>query len=252
MNVSSTHHRARSPAVTNANVDAGELAKFAALAHHWWDPESVMFGPLHRMNPVRLAWIDEVCGGLQAKRVVDVGCGGGILSEAMAARGARVLGIDVGEKALGVAKLHQLETGCEVEYRLVAAETLAATEPAAFDIVTCLELLEHVPDPAAIVAACAALVRPGGLVVIATINRNPKAYALAVVAAEYLLGLLPRGTHDYAKFLTPAEIASFGRRAGLADAAITGITYNPFARTFRLTPDTDVNYLMALSRPDHA
>jgi 2-polyprenyl-6-hydroxyphenyl methylase/3-demethylubiquinone-9 3-methyltransferase len=211
-----------------------------------------MFGPLHRMNPLRLAWIEQVCGGLAGRRVVDVGCGGGILSEAMAARGARVLGIDVGEKALGVAKLHRLESGCDVEYRLVAAEALAATEPAAFDVVTCLELLEHVPDPAAIVAACAALVRPGGFVVISTINRNPKAYALAVVAAEYLLGLLPRGTHDYAKFLTPAEIASFGRRAGLVDTAITGIAYNPFGKTFRLTPDTDVNYLIALSRPANA
>lgn len=235
----------------SVNVDAGELAKFAALAHHWWDPESVMFGPLHRMNPLRLAWIEEACSGLAGKRIVDVGCGGGILSEAMAARGARVLGIDVGDKALGVAKLHQLESGSDVEYRLVAAETLAGAEPAAFDAVTCLELLEHVPDPAAIIAACAALVRPGGIVIISTINRNPKAYALAVVAAEYLLGLLPRGTHDYAKFLTPAEIASFGRRAGLVGTAITGVTYNPFGKTFRLTTDTSVNYLMAFTRPAH-
>ena len=232
-----------------ANVDPGELAKFAALAHHWWDRESVMFGPLHRMNPLRLAWIDEVCGGLAGKRIVDVGCGGGILSESMAARGARVLGIDMGDKALGVAKLHKLESGSDVDYRLVAAEALAAEEPATFDVVTCLELLEHVPDPGAIVTACAALVRPGGVVIVSTINRNPKAYALAVIAAEYVLGLLPRGTHDYAKFLTPAEIARFGRRAGLVSTAITGVTYNPFGKTFRLSADTDVNYLMALSRP---
>jgi 2-polyprenyl-6-hydroxyphenyl methylase/3-demethylubiquinone-9 3-methyltransferase len=249
MKVPLTQVPARPRSATTANVEAGEVAKFAALAHHWWDPQSTMFGPLHRMNPVRLAWIDQVCGGLAGKRVVDVGCGGGILSESMAGRGARVLGIDVGEKALGVAKLHQLESGCDVEYRLIAADALAATEPSAFDVVTCLEVLEHVPDPAAMVAACAALVRPGGLVFVATINRNPKAYALAVLAAEYLLGLLPRGTHDYAKFLTPAEIAGFGRRAGLIDTAITGVTYNPFGRTFRLDPDTDVNYLMALARP---
>jgi 2-polyprenyl-6-hydroxyphenyl methylase/3-demethylubiquinone-9 3-methyltransferase len=250
MNPSATH-RTPLPPGASANVDAGELAKFAALAHHWWDPESTMFGPLHRMNPLRLAWIEEACGGLQDKRVVDVGCGGGILSEAMAARGARVLGIDVGEKALGVAKLHRLESGSDVEYRLVAAETLAKEQPAGFDLVTCLELLEHVPDPGAIVAACGHLVRPGGRVIVSTINRNPKAYALAVIAAEYVLGLLPRGTHDYAKFQKPAEIARFGRDAGLEPAAITGITYNPFDRSFRLTPDIDVNYLMALARPGH-
>lgn len=231
------------------NVDAGEIAKFASLAHHWWDPESAMFGPLHKINPLRLSWIEQVSGGVGGKRVVDVGCGGGILSEALAARGATVVGIDLGEKALGVAKLHQLESASSVDYRLVAAEAYASEAPAAFDLVTCMELLEHVPDPASILSACAALAKPGGLVVIATINRNPKAYALAIVAAEYVLQMLPRGTHDYAKLLTPAEVASLARRAGLVVAGIIGLTYNPFTKAFRLGPDTDVNYMMALRRP---
>lgn len=247
----STDTRTRTLPAPPANVDAGELAKFAAHAHHWWDPESAMFGPLHRMNPLRLDWIETVCGALTGKRVADVGCGGGILSEGMASRGARVLGIDLGEKALGVARLHKLESGSDVEYRLVAAEALAASEPGAFDVVTCLELLEHVPNPGAIVAACGALVRPGGTVVVSTINRTPKAYAQAVVAAEYLLGLLPRGTHDYAKFVKPAEVASFARRAGLVSSAITGVAYNPLDKTFRLTADTGVNYMLAFSRPVH-
>jgi 2-polyprenyl-6-hydroxyphenyl methylase / 3-demethylubiquinone-9 3-methyltransferase len=231
------------------NVDAGELAKFGSIAHHWWDPESTMFGPLHKINPVRLEWIAMIAGDLKGKRVVDVGCGGGILSESLAARGAAVVGIDLGDKALGVAKLHQLESGSSVDYRLVSAEAFAGESPAAFDIVTCMELLEHVPDPASIVAACATLVKPDGLVVISTINRNPKAYALAVLAAEYLLQILPRGTHDYAKFLTPAEVAGFARRAGLVTAGIIGMTYSPFAKTFRLDPDTAVNYMMAFRRP---
>jgi len=237
------------PISPGGNVDAGEVAKFGALAHHWWDPASTMFGPLHKINPLRLGWIEQMSGGVEAKQVVDVGCGGGILSESLAARGARVVGIDLGEKALGVAKLHQLESGSSVDYRLVAAETLAAESPGAFDIVTCMELLEHVPDPASIIAACAALAKPGGLVVISTINRNPKAYALAILAAEYVLQMLPRGTHDYAKLLTPAEIAGFGRRAGLDVAAIIGMTYNPLAKTFSLDQDTDVNYMMAFRRP---
>ncbi len=241
------------PAPANAaNVDAAELAKFGSLAHHWWDPDSAMFGPLHRINPLRLDWVDRVGGGLAGKRVVDVGCGGGILSESMAERGASVLGIDLGEKALGVAKLHKLESGATVEYRLVAAEALAIEAPGAFDLVTCMELLEHVPDPASIVAACAALVKPGGVVAIATINRNPKAYALAILGAEYVLGLLPRGTHDYAKFRKPSEVAQFARRAGLTPLDLTGLTYNPLTKQFRLGPDTAVNYLMAFRRPADA
>ena len=237
------------PISPGGNVDAGEVAKFGALAHHWWDPASTMFGPLHKINPLRLRWIEQMSEGVEAKHIVDVGCGGGILSESLAARGARVVGIDLGEKALGVAKLHQLESGSSVNYRLVAAETLAAESPGAFDIVTCMELLEHVPDPASIIAACAALAKPGGLVVISTINRNPKAYALAILAAEYVLQMLPRGTHDYAKLLTPAEIAGFGRGAGLDVAGIIGMTYNPLAKTFSLDQDTDVNYMMAFRRP---
>jgi 2-polyprenyl-6-hydroxyphenyl methylase/3-demethylubiquinone-9 3-methyltransferase len=234
---------------SDANVDAGELAKFGTLAHHWWDPESTMFGPLHKLNPLRLAWIEQMAGGLSGKRVVDVGCGGGILSESLAAQGASVVGIDLGEKALGVAKLHQLESGSDVEYRLLAAEALARETPAAFDLVTCMELVEHVPDPASIVAACGALAKPGGLVVISTINRNPKAYALAVLGAEYVLQMLPRGTHDYARFITPAELAGFARRGGLAPSGIAGVTYNPFTKTFRRDADTDVNYMMAFRRP---
>jgi 2-polyprenyl-6-hydroxyphenyl methylase/3-demethylubiquinone-9 3-methyltransferase len=231
------------------NVDAAELAKFAALAHQWWDPESPMFGPLHKMNPLRLDWIDRMAGGLAGKRVVDVGCGGGILTEAMAGRGAVALGVDLGDKALGVARLHKLESGATVDYRRVSAEALAVEAPGAFDVVTCMELLEHVPAPAQVIAACAKLAKPGGLVVVSTINRNAKAYALAVIAAEYVLGLLPRGTHDYAKFLTPAEVASFARGAALVAADIAGIAYNPFTRSFRLVDDTSVNYMMAFRRP---
>jgi len=238
--------------VSAPNVDAAELAKFASLAHHWWDPESAMFGPLHRINPLRVEWIERVAGGVAGKRIVDVGCGGGILSEALAARGATVTGIDLGDKALGVAKLHQLESGSKVDYRLVAAEALATESPAAFDVVTCMELLEHVPDPGSIVAACGALARPGGTVVISTINRNPKSYALAIIGAEYLLQMLPRGTHDYAKFLKPAEVAQFARRAGLVIADLAGLTYNPLTKSFRLDADTDVNYLMAFRRPADA
>jgi 2-polyprenyl-6-hydroxyphenyl methylase/3-demethylubiquinone-9 3-methyltransferase len=231
-----------------ANVDPAELAKFSALAHRWWDPESELTGPLHRMNPLRLDWIDRVVGGVAGKTVLDVGCGGGILSEAMALRGASVVGIDLADKALGVARLHQLESAVPVDYRLVSAEQLAQQSPASFDVVTCMEMLEHVPAPASSLAACGRLVRPGGVVAISTINRNPKAYALAVIAAEYVLGLLPRGTHDYAKFITPAEAASYARTSGLEPFDVTGLTYNPFTKVFSLGRDTDVNYLMAFRR----
>ncbi len=242
----------RTDLIPGTNADPAELAKFGALAHHWWDPQSEMFGPLHSINPLRLDWIEEATGGLDGKRVVDVGCGGGILSEAMTAAGASVLGIDLGEKALGVAKLHKLESGTAAEYRLVAAEVLAAEAPASFDVVTCMELLEHVPDPAALVAACGALLRPGGTAVFSTINRNVRSYLFAVIGAEYVLRLLPRGTHDYAKFVQPSELAAYARRAGLSTSAIIGMTYNPLTKVFRLERDTAVNYLMAFRRGSDA
>jgi 2-polyprenyl-6-hydroxyphenyl methylase/3-demethylubiquinone-9 3-methyltransferase len=234
----------------HVNADPSELAKFSALAHRWWDPESELTGPLQRMNPLRLDWIERVCGGFAGKRVLDVGCGGGILSEGMATRGASVTGIDLAEKALGVARLHGLESGVAVDYRLVSAEALAQESPAAFDVVTCMEMLEHVPAPASVIGACGRLVRPGGVVAISTINRNPKSYALAILGAEYVLGLLPRGTHDYAKFVTPAEAASYARSAALAPFDVTGLAYNPFTKLFSLSRDTDVNYLMAFRRGD--
>jgi 2-polyprenyl-6-hydroxyphenyl methylase / 3-demethylubiquinone-9 3-methyltransferase len=230
------------------NADPAEIAKFSALAHRWWDPESE-FKALHDINPLRLEWIARVAGGLDARDVLDVGCGGGILAEAMAGQGARVTGIDLSAKALGVAKLHRLESGVNVHYRLVAAETLAAEVPASFDVVTCMEMLEHVPDPGAIVAACAMLARPGGTLVFSTLNRNPKSYLFAILGAEYVLGLLPRGTHDWSKFLRPSEIASFGRRAGLELAEMIGMTYNPLSRIYRLEPDTSVNYIVAFRKP---
>ena len=229
------------------NADPAELAKFAALAHRWWDPASE-FKPLHDINPLRLDWIDRVCGGLAGRRVVDVGCGGGILAESMAARGADVVGIDLSEKPLGVARLHTLESGVQVDYRLVGAETLAREASASFDVVTCMEMLEHVPDPASTIAACAALVKPGGHVVVSTINRNPKSYLFAIVGAEYVLSLLPRGTHDWSKFVKPSEMATYARRAGLTQRALIGMTYNPFTKAFRLEPDTSVNYLTAFRR----
>ena len=240
---------AHATARDTGNVDPAELQKFAALAHRWWDPQSE-FRPLHEINPLRMDWIDTVAGGVAGKRVLDVGCGGGILTEALALRGAQVTGIDLGAKALGVAELHRLESGALVDYRLISAEALAAQSPAAYDVVTCMEMLEHVPDPGAIVAACAALAAPGGTVVFSTLNRNPKSYLFAIIGAEYLLRLLPRGTHDWAKFLRPSEISAFARRAGLDLAHMIGMTYNPLTRTYRLEADTSVNYLVAYRKPD--
>lgn len=232
----------------NANADPLELQKFGDLAHRWWDPESE-FKPLHDINPLRLDWIDREVG-LVGKKVLDVGCGGGILAESMATRGALVTGIDLSDKALSVARLHLLESGQKVDYRKIAAEELADGMPDAFDIVTCLEMLEHVPDPASTVRACARLVRPGGRVFFSTINRNPKAYLFAVVGAEYVLNLLPRGTHDYTRFIRPAELARYCRDAGLAGEEVIGMTYNPFSKTYALGADTDVNYLMRTRRDD--
>ncbi|MBI4995393.1 MAG: bifunctional 2-polyprenyl-6-hydroxyphenol methylase/3-demethylubiquinol 3-O-methyltransferase UbiG [Rhodocyclales bacterium] len=229
-----------------ANADPQELNKFGDLAHRWWDPNSE-FKPLHDINPLRLGWIDRNCG-LKGKQVIDVGCGGGLLSEGMAALGANVTGIDLGEKALGVAKLHLLESGLKVDYRHIAAEDMAAAQPAAFDVVTCLEMLEHVPDPASIVRACAQMAKPGGTVFFSTISRNPKAYLFAVIGAEYVLNMLPRGTHDYASFLRPAELARPCREAGLSVAEIAGMSYNPLARTYSLGSDTSVNYLIRARR----
>ena len=225
------------------NVDPAELSKFNASAHQWWDPHSKLHGPLHAINPLRLGFIDRHAA-LAGKTVLDVGCGGGILAESMAAQGARVTGIDLSEAALEVAKLHLLESGREVAYRHIAAEDLAMEMSGGFDVVTCLELLEHVPDPASTVRACAALAKPGGHVFFSTINRNLKAYALAVIGAEYLLGLLPRGTHHYEKFIRPSELAALCRNAGLEVRNISGMSYNPLTRIYALGADTDVNYLL--------
>jgi 2-polyprenyl-6-hydroxyphenyl methylase/3-demethylubiquinone-9 3-methyltransferase len=229
------------------NADQAELDKFSQLAHRWWDPNSE-FKPLHDINPLRLEWIDRLCGGVAGKRIVDVGCGGGILAESMAAKGATVTGIDLSEKALKVAKLHQLETGVQVDYRLIAAESLAEELPESFDVVTCMEMLEHVPDPVSILAACRKMVKPGGWVFLSTLNRNPKSYLFAIVGAEYILNLLPKGTHEWSKFLKPHELAAYARRVGLDTAELMGMTYNPFTKAYKLERDTDVNYLLACRR----
>ena len=232
---------------TTLNADPQELAKFSELAHRWWDPESE-FRPLHQINPLRLDWIAGLVP-LAGKRVLDVGCGGGILSDSMARRGASVLGIDLASKPLKVAQLHAMEAGTTgVSYREVAAEALAAESPAAFDVVTCMEMLEHVPDPASTVRACARLAKPGGWVFLSTLNRNPKAFAFAIVGAEYLLNLLPRGTHEYARFIRPSELARHTRAAGLELVATRGLGYNPITRRYRLHDDTSVNYLFACRR----
>jgi 2-polyprenyl-6-hydroxyphenyl methylase/3-demethylubiquinone-9 3-methyltransferase len=228
------------------NADPLELQKFSDLAHRWWDPTSE-FRPLHEINPLRLEWINARAP-LAGKTIVDVGCGGGILAESMARKGGNVTGIDLSEKALKVADLHSLESGVQVRYELIAAENLAAREPARYDIVTCMEMLEHVPDPAAIVRACATLVKPGGHVFFSTLNRNPKAYLFAVIGAEYLLRMLPRGTHDYEKFITPAELAQFIRSAGMDVDSLKGMSYNPLTKMYSLNQDTSVNYLVACTR----
>ncbi|HKX44680.1 MAG TPA: bifunctional 2-polyprenyl-6-hydroxyphenol methylase/3-demethylubiquinol 3-O-methyltransferase UbiG [Burkholderiaceae bacterium] len=230
------------------NADPQELAIFSELAHRWWDTESE-FRPLHQINPLRLEWI-AAHAKLRGQRVLDIGCGGGILSDAMARRGANVLGIDLATKSLKVAELHALEAGTQdVEYREVAAETLAAEMPGAFGIVTCMEMLEHVPDPAAIVSACATLAAPGAWVFFSTINRNPKSFAFAIVGAEHVLKLLPKGTHEYAKFIRPSELARWGRDAGLELTETRGMGYNPITQVYSLSNDTDVNYLMAFRKP---
>jgi 2-polyprenyl-6-hydroxyphenyl methylase/3-demethylubiquinone-9 3-methyltransferase len=224
------------------NVDPLELEKFSQLAHRWWDPTSE-FKPLHDINPLRLDYIDRIAR-LSGKSVLDVGCGGGILAESMAARGARVTGIDLADKPIKVAQLHLRESGREVEYRMISAEALAKETPRAFDIVTCMEMLEHVPEPAMTVRACGDLLKPGGIAFFATINRNPKSYLFAVVGAEYILNLLPRGTHDYEKFIKPSELAAMCRTSGMEVAGLTGMTYNPFSKTYALEPDSSVNYIL--------
>ena len=224
------------------NVDPLELEKFSQLAHHWWDPTSE-FKPLHDINPLRLDYIDRIAG-LRGKAVLDVGCGGGILAERMAERGARVTGIDLAEKPLKVAELHLRESGQQVDYRMISAEDLAREAPHAFDVITCMEMLEHVPDPSATVRACGELLKPGGVVFFATINRNPKSYSLAIIGAEYVLRLLPRGTHDYAKFIKPSELAAMCRHAGLTVSGLIGMTYNAFSKVYALENDADVNYIL--------
>jgi 2-polyprenyl-6-hydroxyphenyl methylase/3-demethylubiquinone-9 3-methyltransferase len=234
------------PLQQSTNADPSEVQKFSDLAHRWWDPNSE-FKPLHDINPLRLNWIDQIIG-LDGKKVIDIGCGGGILSESMAAKGANVTGIDLSDKALSVARLHLLETGAQVDYQHTSAESMAATHPGAFDAVTCLEMLEHVPDPQQTIAACAELVKPGGDVFLSTLNRNPKAYLLAIIGAEYILNMLPKGTHDYAKFIKPAELVRMTRYAGLDLVSIVGMSYNPLTKVYRLGNDTSVNYLMHLRR----
>lgn len=231
-----------------SNVDAAEIAKFSELAHRWWDPNSE-FRPLHEINPLRLKWIDRQAP-LAGRKVLDVGCGGGILAEAMAGLGAEVTGIDLSEKALKVAQLHLHESGRNVDYRLASAEDFARQHAGAFDVVTCMEMLEHVPNPASVVAACAKLAKPGGWVFFSTLNRNLKSYLFAIVGAEYVLKLLPRGTHDYAKFIQPAELARMARDAGLDVQQLTGMTYNPLSKVYKLEADTDVNYLLATRRDE--
>ena len=233
--------------IDQANVDPGELAKFGALAARWWDPKSE-FKPLHDINPLRLNYIDRHVG-LADKQVIDIGCGGGILAESMAAKGADVTGIDLSEKPLQVAKLHLLETGRNVDYRLIAAEDIARDQPGQFDCVTCMEMLEHVPDPASTVNAAATLAKPGAWIFFSTINRNPKSFLFAIIGAEYVLNMLPKGTHEYRRFITPAELARMAREAGLTVTEITGMTYNPLTQHYAMGNDISVNYILACRKP---
>ena len=233
---------------SSANVDPAELAKFSELAHRWWDTESE-FKPLHQINPLRLAWIQTLVP-LHGKKVVDIGCGGGILSDAMARQGAQVLGADLAVKSLKVAQLHALEAGTQgVQYREISAEDLAQEQAGQYDVVTCMEMLEHVPNPASVVKACSALDKPGGWVFFSTLNRNPKSFLFAIVGAEYVLNLLPKGTHEYARLIKPSELADWVRANGLDVLHMKGMTYNPFTRQYALGADTDVNYLMATQKP---
>jgi len=230
-----------------SNVDHSEIDKFSALAHRWWDPTSE-FKPLHAINPLRLGWI-QLITNLQGKRILDVGCGGGILAESLSKAGATVTGIDLSSKALKVAELHQLESGTSVRYLTISAEDLAKEESQSYDVVTCMEMLEHVPDPSSVVQACAKLCKPGGHIFFSTLNRNPKSYLFAIIGAEYILQLLPKGTHQYEKFIKPSELAQFTRAAGLEVIELKGMTYNPITQIYRLGSDTDVNYMMATRKP---
>ncbi|MBM3349037.1 MAG: bifunctional 2-polyprenyl-6-hydroxyphenol methylase/3-demethylubiquinol 3-O-methyltransferase UbiG [Betaproteobacteria bacterium] len=230
-----------------SNIDQGEIDKFSALAHRWWDPTSE-FKPLHAINPLRLGWIQSITN-LQGKRVLDVGCGGGILAESLSKAGATVTGIDLSSKALKVAELHQLESGTSVRYLTISAEDLAKEESQSYDVVTCMEMLEHVPDPSSVVQACAKLCKPGGHIFFSTLNRNPKSYLFAIIGAEYILQLLPKGTHQYEKFIKPSELAQFTRAAGLEVIELKGMTYNPITQIYRLGSNTDVNYMMATRKP---
>lgn len=231
------------------NADPNEIDKFSQLAHRWWDLHSE-FRPLHEINPLRLAWIDKIAW-VNGKKILDVGCGGGILTESLAARGAQVTGIDLSEKALSIAKLHLLESGHTIDYRRIAAEELATQSPETYDIVTCMEMLEHVPDPASIITACATLAKPGGHVFFSTLNRNFKSYLFAVIGAEYLLKLLPKGTHEYTKFIRPSELSRWAKHAGLSPSELIGLNYNPLTRSYSLGGNTHINYLMHTVKPIH-